>query len=134
MSFRLKNKIRELDDKVYDFEFNNSNLKFDLSNAESKIRSLNSQLKILEEKNKELINKLANKENELEQIDIEFNSYRKKFKDVNDRIIAKDKKIGELELKICFLLVQINKLYEVLPDDNKIPEIKILLNYLNSSN
>ena len=47
---------------------------------------------------------------------------------------AKDKKIEELELKICFLLVQINKLYEVLPEDNKIPEIKMLLNYLNSSN
>ena len=134
MSFRLKNKIRELDDKVNDSEFDNSNLRFDLSNAESKIRSLTNQLKLLEDKNKELINKLANKENELEQIDIEFNNYRKKFKDVNDRIIAKDKKIGELEFKICFLLVQINKLYEVLPDDNKIPEIKILLNYLNSSN
>ena len=115
MSFRLKNKIRELDDKVNDAEFDN-------------------QLKLLEDKNKELINKLANKENELEQIDIEFNSYRKKFKDVNERIIAKDKKIEDLEFKICFLLVQINKLYEVLPEDNKIPEIKMLLNYLNSSN
>lgn len=134
MSFRLKNKIRELDDQVDYFEYNNSNLKLDLLTAESKIKLLNSQLKILEDKNKELINKLANKENELEQIDIEFNSYRKKFKDVNDRIIAKDKKIEDLEMKICFLLVQINKLYEALPDDNKIPEIKILLNYLNSSN
>ena len=134
MSFRLKNRVRELEDDIDYFESSNSNLKLDLLTAESKIRSLNSQLKILEEKNKELINKLANKENELEQIDIEFNNYRKKFKDVNDRIIAKDKKIGELELKICFLLVQINKLYEVLPEDNKIPEIKILLNYLNSSN
>ena len=35
MSFRLKNKIRELDDKVNDAEFDNSNLRFDLSNAES---------------------------------------------------------------------------------------------------
>ena len=63
MSFRLKNKIRELDDQVDYFEYNNSNLKLDLSNAESKIRSLNSQLKILEEKNKELINKLGKPQN-----------------------------------------------------------------------
>lgn len=134
MSFRLKNRIRELEDDIDCFEYNNSNLNIDLSNAENKIKSLNSQVKLLEDKNKELINKLANKENELEQLDIEFNNYRKKFKDVNDRIITRDKKIEDLEMKICFLLVQINKLYDVLPEDNKIPEIKILLNYLNSSN
>ena len=76
MSFRLKNKIRELDDKVNDSEFDNSNLRFDLSNAESKIRSLTNQLKLLEDKNKELENYAI-----LFGLIQEFNNFLRKYEE-----------------------------------------------------